>query len=260
MARAALASLGLLAMACGGKEKQSTAMRDTSQVMPSTDTSTAARPESTAAVPADTGHKTPGVKDSTQAPPEAGTSVVRRSDTAKKAKSDTAGKTAMAPNKTATVPKKKTVAAKPTQQPAQDTGTKQAAQDTGTKKAAQDTTTQTAEAPLRDAYHTAPLDTVPQPVYEGWKQFNLNCARCHGEDVLGTSIAPHLIMSLKPNGPINTKELFMSTVCAGRPQKGMPAWCSLGLGMDKIEQIYLYVKGRSDAKIHPGRPAVRQSG
>jgi len=36
---------------------------------------------------------------------------------------------------------------------------------------------------LRDQYHQAPRDTVPQAVYDGWKQFNLNCARCHGEDV-----------------------------------------------------------------------------
>ena len=113
---------------------------------------------------------------------------------------------------------------------------------------------------LRDAYHQAPEDTVSEAVYDGWKQFNLNCARCHGEDVQGTTIAPHLILSLKPDGPINTKELFMQTVCAGRPAKGMPAWCALGLGMDKISDIYQYVKGRSDAKISPGRPAVKRAG
>jgi len=115
-----------------------------------------------------------------------------------------------------------------------------------------------AGAPLRDAYHQAPLDTVSQQVYDGWKQFNLNCARCHGEDVQGTTIAPHLIVSVRPDGSIPTKELFMQTVCAGRPEKGMPAWCPLGLEMGKIEAIYLYVKGRSEGKIHPGRPALRQ--
>jgi mono/diheme cytochrome c family protein len=160
---------------------------------------------------------------------------------------------------------------------ARDTGaaaTRQAASDTTRVKAEstksaptaaptpqqQDTTSANAEAPLRDAYHRAPRDTVSQAVYDGWKQFNLNCARCHGEDVLGTTIAPHLIVSLKPDGPINTKELFMQTVCAGRPAKGMPAWCALGLDMDKINDIYLYVKGRSDAKIGPGRPAVKKEG
>ena len=110
---------------------------------------------------------------------------------------------------------------------------------------------------LRDAYHQAPRDTVSQEVYDGWKQFNLNCARCHGEDVQGTTIAPHLIVSLKPTGPINTKELFIQTVCAGRPPNGMPSWGALGMELPTIEKIYLYVKGRSDAKISPGRPAVK---
>jgi mono/diheme cytochrome c family protein len=108
---------------------------------------------------------------------------------------------------------------------------------------------------LRDQYHTAPRDTVSQEVYDGWKQFNLNCARCHGEDVLGTTIAPHLLMSLKPDGPINTKEAFLQVVCAGRPEKGMPSWCSLGMEPATIEKIYAYVKARSDGKMAPGRPA-----
>ena len=110
---------------------------------------------------------------------------------------------------------------------------------------------------LRDQYHQAPRDTVSQGVYDGWKQYNLNCARCHGEDVQGTTIAPHLVTSLRPDGPINTKELFVQTVCAGRPAKGMPSWCALGMEMPTIEKIFLYVKGRSDAKLGQGRPALK---
>ena len=110
---------------------------------------------------------------------------------------------------------------------------------------------------LRDQYHQAPRDTVSQAVYDGWKQYNLNCARCHGEDVQGTTIAPHLILSLKPEGPINTKALFVQTVCAGRPAKGMPSWCALGMDIPTIDKIYAYVKGRSDAKLGQGRPALK---
>jgi mono/diheme cytochrome c family protein len=113
---------------------------------------------------------------------------------------------------------------------------------------------------LRDQFHQAPRDTVSQEVYDGWKQFNLNCARCHGEDVLGTTIAPHLIVSLKPEGPINTKESFLQVVCAGRPEKGMPAWCSLGMDPGTIEKIYSYVKARSAGKMSPGRPARKAEG
>jgi mono/diheme cytochrome c family protein len=150
--------------------------------------------------------------------------------------------------------------------PAADTSSAQQPQPTAAapapSRAQQDSlaAAENAGASLRDAYHQAPRDTVSQAVYNGWKQFNLNCARCHGEDVSGTTIAPHLIVSLKPDGPINTKEIFVQTVCAGRPAKGMPAWCTLGLDMDKINDIYQYVKGRSDAKISPGRPAVKPQG
>ena len=48
---------------------------------------------------------------------------------------------------------------------------------------------------------------------------------------MGTTSAPHLVVSLKPTGPINTKESFVQVVCAGRPDRGMPAWCPLGEGM-----------------------------
>jgi mono/diheme cytochrome c family protein len=51
--------------------------------------------------------------------------------------------------------------------------------------------------------------------------------------------------------------MFVATVCGGRPQKGMPAWCTIGLTPAQIDTIYSYVKGRSDAKLHPGRPARR---
>jgi mono/diheme cytochrome c family protein len=121
--------------------------------------------------------------------------------------------------------------------------------------------TQRADAQeLRDQYHQAPRDTVSQDVYDGWKQYNLNCARCHGEDVLGTTIAPQLLLSLKADGPINTKESFLQVVCAGRPDKGMPSWCALGMDPPTIEKIYSYVKSRSDAKLSPGRPALRPTG
>jgi hypothetical protein len=203
-----------------------------SAAMPTADTTPPAAPAAS-----DTA-KRPSAVAPAPAPPPAKTAAAKKPAPAKAADSATAASAAAPPADSA----KTASAAAPA------------------AKQQQDTSTQTADAPLVDAYHQPPRDTVSQAVYDGWKQFNLNCARCHGEDVLGTTIAPHLILSLKPDGPINTKELFVQTVCAGRPTKGMPAWCALGLGMDKINDIYLYVKGRSDAKISPGRPAVKREG
>jgi len=199
------------------------------------------------------------VSDTAATPDSAGSKAADTTSATLKSKGTTTrGET---PKKTVTTPAA-TPKAKPSPKPAAAAATPvDTSPSTPPPQAGNTGATSTqADAPLRDPYHTAPLDTVPQLVYDGWKQFNLNCARCHGEDVQGTTIAPHLILSLKPDGPINTKELFVQTVCAGRPAKGMPAWCSLGLEMDKIQAIYTYVKGRSDGKIHPGRPAVKAAG
>jgi mono/diheme cytochrome c family protein len=116
-----------------------------------------------------------------------------------------------------------------------------------------------ASAQVHDEYHVVPRDTVNQDTYQGWKQFELNCARCHGEYGVGSSFAPALVVSLKEGGTVPTQESFITTVCAGRPDKGMPSWCALGLEMDKIQRIYMYLKGRADGKIGIGRPAVRDN-
>jgi mono/diheme cytochrome c family protein len=193
--------------------------------------------------------------DSANASTETATTSVSDSSTPTPPPSDTARKR---PQSAGPRPAKRVATtAKPDSSKAQpDTAKAQA--DSGAAKTDSGAAAPVQGGELRDAYHQAPRDTVAPAVYDGWKQFNLNCARCHGEDVTGTSIAPHLVVSLRPDGPINTKELFVTTVCAGRPAKGMPAWCSLGLGMDKIQDIYSYVKGRSEGKIAPGRPAVRE--
>jgi hypothetical protein len=216
----------------------------------------------------DTG-QTPALSDSAAAgssdtlrganPETAVSAAAARSDTAASAAKPVA--TATPPKKTP-APRKPVAPAEPQPAAPRQPPATMEAPDTQTAAAPADTSptapAPAASEPLRDAYHQAPVDTVSQPVYDGWKQYNLNCARCHGEDVQGTTIAPHLIVSVRPEGSIPTKELFMQTVCAGRPEKGMPAWCPLGLEMAKIEAIYLYVKGRSEGKIHQGRPAVRQ--
>ncbi len=118
-----------------------------------------------------------------------------------------------------------------------------------------DTGRTAAPPPLRDAYHQPPRDTVSQVVYDGWKYFNLNCARCHGEDVTGTTIAPHLIDSFR-SGKVDKAE-FDRVVHGSRAAKGMPNWTGI-IDDAKLDAIYQYIKARSEGKVHPGRPALRQ--
>lgn len=117
-------------------------------------------------------------------------------------------------------------------------------------------------APLaaQDAYHPVARDTLDADSYNGWKTYEVNCARCHGEYGVGTSFAPSLVVSLKEGGTIPTPESFMTVVCAGRADKGMPAWCTMGMGIDQIQKMYMYLKSRADGKVSAGRPARRSEG
>lgn len=108
-------------------------------------------------------------------------------------------------------------------------------------------------------YHTAPRDTLLPSAYEGWKQFQLNCSRCHGQDARGTSFAPSLVHALAKGGPVATEEAFLKIACNGVPGTGMPAWCKLGLGTDQLRDIYLYLSGRANGAIQAGRPAEREN-
>ena len=89
--------------------------------------------------------------------------------------------------------------------------------------------------------------------YEGWRQYSVNCARCHGQDVLPNPVAANLLISLAPGGPIDTEAKYTQVVSEGRPARGMPAFKTL-LTPDQIKASYAYVKGRAEKRIPPGRP------
>ena len=94
--------------------------------------------------------------------------------------------------------------------------------------------------------------------YEGWRQYSVHCARCHGQDVLPNPVAANLLISLAPGGPVNSPEKFSSIVTAGRPARGMPGFGNV-LTPDRIKAIYGYVQGGAAKRIPPGRPASPSS-
>ena len=95
---------------------------------------------------------------------------------------------------------------------------------------------------------------VSQAEYEGWRQYSVNCARCHGQDVLPNPVAANLLISLAPGGAMAAPEKFAQVVSEGRPNRGMPAFKSI-MTPDQIQAVYAYVKGRADKRIPAGRPA-----
>ena len=108
------------------------------------------------------------------------------------------------------------------------------------------------DKPAAQAQKTGGLK-VSQVEYEGWRQYSVNCARCHGQDVLPNPVAANLLISLGRGGPIDSREKFVEVVAKGRPDRGMPAFGTL-LTPEQINAIYAYVKGRAEGRIPQGRP------
>jgi quinoprotein dehydrogenase-associated probable ABC transporter substrate-binding protein len=96
---------------------------------------------------------------------------------------------------------------------------------------------------------------VPDSIYQGWKWFHVYCFRCHGEDAIGgvNPAAPDLRWALNSTGGSLPRDSFVTTALNGRPAKGMPAWKQM-LDTSAIQELYQYVKARSDGWLKPGRP------
>ena len=83
----------------------------------------------------------------------------------------------------------------------------------------------------------------------GWRTWRaLACERCHGAAQEGM-VGPSLVGSLK----VLSKEQFKEAVLKGRVEKGMPNFDGSKMVVENIDNLYAYLKGRSDGAIEPGR-------
>ncbi len=99
---------------------------------------------------------------------------------------------------------------------------------------------------------------VDDQVYQGWKYFQVYCARCHGDDAVGTMAAPDLTYSLTEEGGVTADSFAVvvrqgSSSATAAPDQQMRGFEDL-LDQSLIDAIYLYVRARSDGSLAPGRP------
>lgn len=87
--------------------------------------------------------------------------------------------------------------------------------------------------------------------YKGFKLFRNWCARCHGTYGQGM-VGPNLADSLK----LISKEEFYETVENGKSGTigSMPAWKANVKVMEHRDQLYAYLKARSDGAIGVEKP------
>jgi len=86
------------------------------------------------------------------------------------------------------------------------------------------------------------VDEFTMKGFRTWRQ--AACDRCHGANQEGL-VGPSLVNSMKTL----TKEEFVKTVRDGRLEKGMQSFGTAQFVMDNIDNLYAYLKGRSDGAI-----------
>jgi methanol metabolism-related c-type cytochrome len=107
-----------------------------------------------------------------------------------------------------------------------------------------------------DPVYTIKDGMVDQHVYNGYRRYGESCHRCHGPDGSGSSYAPNLTDSLKHL----TYEQFADVIINGRQNvtqsqnNVMPAFGTTEDVVNYIDDIYGYLKARSDDKLGRGRP------
>ena len=110
-------------------------------------------------------------------------------------------------------------------------------------------------------YKIDPDGTVDWPTFSGFRRFNSECFVCHGPDGVGSTFAPALIDSLKTM----PYEQFLEIVTNGKEevntavQKKMPAFGTNPNVMCYLDDIYAYLKARSDGVVGRGRPAKKHA-
>jgi len=98
-------------------------------------------------------------------------------------------------------------------------------------------------------YKVAGGNKVDAQTLSGWKTWRaMACERCHGAAQEGM-VGPSLVNSLR----VLSKDEFKAVVLKGRIEKGMPNFDASKMVSDNIDNLYAYLKGRSDGAIEPGR-------
>jgi hypothetical protein len=104
-------------------------------------------------------------------------------------------------------------------------------------------------AAVASLYRVVDGDKVDPDTLKGWRTWRaMACDRCHGPNQEGM-VGPSLVQSLK----VLTKDEFRTAVLNGRIEKGMPNFGGSQTVVDNIDQLYAFLKGRSDGAINPGK-------
>jgi mono/diheme cytochrome c family protein len=112
----------------------------------------------------------------------------------------------------------------------------------GATASAQAQTAPGAGAPLYTVKEGYKVDAETMKGFRAWRA--AACDRCHGANQEGM-VGPSLLAGMKTL----SKEEFVKTVTNGRLDKGMQSFGNSPIVMENMNQLYAYLKGRSDGAI-----------
>jgi len=98
---------------------------------------------------------------------------------------------------------------------------------------------------------------VDKATYNGYRRFHGTCHACHGQDAMGSSFAPALTERLKEISYAQFKESVSNgriVESASGGTNAMPAFAENPDIMKYLDDIYMFLKARSDGVLKPGRP------
>jgi hypothetical protein len=103
-------------------------------------------------------------------------------------------------------------------------------------------------------YRVVDGNHVDPNTMKGWRTWRaLACERCHGANEDGL-VGPSLVDDLKTM----SREDFNKCVLDGRVQQGMPNFGGVKSVVENLDNLYAFLKGRSDGAIPPGHLAEIQ--
>jgi mono/diheme cytochrome c family protein len=95
--------------------------------------------------------------------------------------------------------------------------------------------------------------SVDTSTFNGWKLYKRQrCETCHGATAEGGAAFPNLLVALKNR----TQEEFTTIVLNGKGN--MPAFQGNKAVVDGINDLYTYLKGRSDGTVPAGELTAAQ--
>ena len=98
---------------------------------------------------------------------------------------------------------------------------------------------------------------VDKATFNGYRRFHGICHTCHGQDAMGSTFAPSLVESLKDVDYATFKTTLIEGRTVTNSDGSISAMPPMGENVDVMkhqDDIYRYLKARSDGVLEPGRP------